>query len=134
MITADEIKRSVDGPDLIGKYVSLKRCGGNWVGNCPFHDDKRPRQRIVIMGGTPMAVWLSRALRNRSFAIRIFETDRERAEELKFPGGLSLRARRGRSRTGLRPSWRRVGPNRLVDRPLPESRSRRPLAGCTAES
>lgn len=47
-----------------------------------FHDAKRPRQRIAVMGGTPMAVWLSRALRDRDFAIRIFETDRNRAEDL----------------------------------------------------
>jgi trk system potassium uptake protein TrkA len=47
-----------------------------------FHDDKRPRQRVALMGGTPIAVWLARSLRNRDFSIRIFETDRERAEEL----------------------------------------------------
>ncbi len=47
-----------------------------------FHDDKRPRQRVAFMGGTPIAVWLARSLRNRDFSIRIFETDRERAEEL----------------------------------------------------
>jgi trk system potassium uptake protein TrkA len=47
-----------------------------------FHDDKKPRQRLVMMGGTPMAVWLSRSLMDRNFALRLFETDRARAEEL----------------------------------------------------
>lgn len=47
-----------------------------------FMDEKAARQRVVIMGGSPMAVWLCRSLRDRNFAIRLFETDRERAEEL----------------------------------------------------
>lgn len=47
-----------------------------------FHSDKAGRRRIAVMGGTPMTVWLSRALRDRHFSIRVFETDLERAEEL----------------------------------------------------
>ncbi len=47
-----------------------------------FHDDKLGRRRVVIMGGTPMAVWLCRALHDRNFAIRLFEIDRSRAEQL----------------------------------------------------
>ncbi len=47
-----------------------------------FHKEKYTRKKIVIMGGPPMAVWLCRALRDRSFAIRLFETDRDRAREL----------------------------------------------------
>jgi trk system potassium uptake protein TrkA len=47
-----------------------------------FHDEKGGRRRIVIMGGPSMAVWLSRSLRDRDFAIRLFETDRARAEVL----------------------------------------------------
>ena len=39
-------------------------------------------RRVVIMGGSPMAVWLCRALRGRDFQIRLFEIDRRRAEEL----------------------------------------------------
>jgi trk system potassium uptake protein TrkA len=34
------------------------------------------------MGGSPVAVWLCRALENRGFSIRLFETDDERANEL----------------------------------------------------
>lgn len=47
-----------------------------------FHDEKARRRSIVIMGGPPMALWLCRALRDRDFSIRLFETDRPRAEEL----------------------------------------------------
>ncbi len=47
-----------------------------------FHDDKLGRRRIVLMGGTPMAVWLCRALHDRNFSIRLFEINRQRAEEL----------------------------------------------------
>ncbi len=47
-----------------------------------FHDDKLGRRRVVLMGGTPMAVWLCRAIRDRNFSIRLFEIDRKRAEEL----------------------------------------------------
>ncbi len=47
-----------------------------------FHDDKAGKRRIVLMGGTPMAVWLCRRLHNRNFSIRLFEINRHRAEEL----------------------------------------------------
>jgi trk system potassium uptake protein TrkA len=47
-----------------------------------FHDDKLGRRRVVLMGGTPMAVWLCRTLHDRNFSIRLFEMNRARAEEL----------------------------------------------------
>jgi trk system potassium uptake protein TrkA len=54
-----------------------------------FHDARRifrskdaGRRSVVIMGGSPVAVWLCRALENRGFSIRLFETDVERANEL----------------------------------------------------
>lgn len=60
------------------------------VGNTEVIDDARKlfrkteqgRRRVVIMGGTAMSVWLCRALQERTFSIRLFETDRARAEEL----------------------------------------------------
>ena len=42
------------------------------------------RRRVVIMGGSAIAVWLCRALRDRNFSIRLFDIDRERAEELSI--------------------------------------------------
>ena len=47
-----------------------------------FHDDKLGRRKVVLMGGTPVAVWLCRALHDRNFSIRLFEIDEKRAEEL----------------------------------------------------
>ena len=54
-----------------------------------FHEARRlfrskdaGRRNVVIMGGSPIAVWLCRALKNRGFTIRLFETNRVRAEEL----------------------------------------------------
>ncbi len=54
-----------------------------------FHDARRVfrtkdagRRSVVIMGGSPVAVWLCRTLQNRGFSIRLFETDPDRANEL----------------------------------------------------
>lgn len=61
------------------------------VGNADVYDDARRlfqadgarrRTQVVLMGGPEMAVWLCQALRSRAFALRLFETDRRRAEEL----------------------------------------------------
>lgn len=40
------------------------------------------RRRVVLMGGPAIAVWLCRALQDRNFAIRLFEHNLARAEEL----------------------------------------------------
>ncbi|MDP6987025.1 MAG: Trk system potassium transporter TrkA [Phycisphaerales bacterium] len=40
------------------------------------------RRTIAISGGPPAAVWLCRFLKDRAFDIRLFEVDRDRAEEL----------------------------------------------------
>ncbi len=47
-----------------------------------FRTKDSGRRSVVIMGGSPVAVWLCRALENRGFSIRLFETDVERANEL----------------------------------------------------
>ena len=47
-----------------------------------FGEPRAVRRDIVIMGGGAMAVWLCRALRDRSFRIRLFEPDRDHAEHL----------------------------------------------------
>jgi trk system potassium uptake protein TrkA len=47
-----------------------------------FRRETLPRQRVTMMGAPPMAVWLCRALDQARFAIRLFETDRARAEQV----------------------------------------------------
>lgn len=38
----DDIRARIGIVELVGESVSLKRTGRNWVGLCPFHDDRRP--------------------------------------------------------------------------------------------
>jgi DNA primase len=38
----DEIRRSVDIVELVGRFVNLRRAGQNWKGLCPFHVEKTP--------------------------------------------------------------------------------------------
>lgn len=47
-----------------------------------FFSGKPKRIHVVVMGGSSIAVWLSRALKRRHISIRLFETRAERAEEL----------------------------------------------------
>src|SRR6056297_1493834 len=41
-LTIDRIYNSVDIIDVVGDYVSLKRRGANYLGLCPFHNEKTP--------------------------------------------------------------------------------------------
>lgn len=38
----EEINRRVDILDLVGRYVSLRRTGRNYIGLCPFHNEDTP--------------------------------------------------------------------------------------------
>ncbi|MEQ6102351.1 DNA primase [Staphylococcus saccharolyticus] len=40
--TIDEIKNKTDILDLISEYVKLEKRGRNYIGLCPFHDEKTP--------------------------------------------------------------------------------------------
>ncbi|MBU3714052.1 MAG: DNA primase [Ferruginibacter sp.] len=37
-----EIQRRIDIIDIIGTFVKLKKRGANYLGNCPFHNEKTP--------------------------------------------------------------------------------------------
>ena len=73
---ADTIPQSGDTVTLIGETVVLSQA------RKLFNPGKGRRKNAIIMGGTAAAVWLSRAMKGRSFSIRMFETNRERANEL----------------------------------------------------
>lgn len=47
-----------------------------------IHTTSQKRKRVVVMGGSPLAVWLCRELNSRQFSVRLFEANRARAEEL----------------------------------------------------
>lgn len=38
----DEIRHKIDFVALVSEHVALKRAGRQWVGPCPFHDDRTP--------------------------------------------------------------------------------------------
>ena len=42
----DELRRAVDIVDLVGSYIQLRRSGRNYVGLCPWHDDRRPSFQV----------------------------------------------------------------------------------------
>ena len=47
-----------------------------------IHTASQKRKRVMVMGGSPLAVWLCRQLRSRAFSVRLYEADRGRATEL----------------------------------------------------
>lgn len=47
-----------------------------------FEVESTHHRQVVLMSGSPIAVWLCRALKHHHLSIRLFEPDRERAMEL----------------------------------------------------
>ena len=49
MIKPESIQRLIEQTDIVdvvSRYVNLKRSGRNFVGICPFHDDKNPSMSV----------------------------------------------------------------------------------------
>jgi trk system potassium uptake protein TrkA len=73
---AESVIQAQDIVWLLGESASFAQA------RALFQKGRIPRRHIVIMGGTAMTVWLARQLRGRHFSVRVFVTDRARAEEL----------------------------------------------------
>lgn len=43
---ADRVKSSLDIVDVIQRHVILKKSGRNYIGKCPFHNDKSPSMNV----------------------------------------------------------------------------------------
>jgi DNA primase len=42
MSQADEVRAAADIVRIVGDYVKLRKAGANWMGLCPFHQEKTP--------------------------------------------------------------------------------------------
>src|ERR1700751_2247389 len=40
--TIQQISNRIDIIDVVGEFVKLKKRGTNYIGNCPFHNEKTP--------------------------------------------------------------------------------------------
>ena len=40
--TIQQITSRIDIIDVVGEFVKLKKRGTNYIGNCPFHNEKSP--------------------------------------------------------------------------------------------
>ncbi len=70
VISKDDVVSLIGGRDI---FETARRI---------FQPEKIKRKHVAVMGGSSMGVWLCRALRHRHFAVRLFVTDHDRAEEL----------------------------------------------------
>ena len=40
--TIEQVRNASDIVDVIGSYLKLKKAGTNFIGLCPFHNEKTP--------------------------------------------------------------------------------------------
>ena len=49
--TIDKIFETVRVEEVVGDFVQLKKRGANFIGNCPFHDEKTPSFTVSASKG-----------------------------------------------------------------------------------
>lgn len=107
-----EIKQSVNIVDVVGKYVTLRKKGGEYVGLCPFHEDKKAslnvneKKQVFFCGpcGAKGDVF--------DFLLTYGRTLKEAADELR---GISSAAASGvaekrTAKVSARVEWKQVRP------------------------
>lgn len=47
----ERVKAEANIVDVVADYVRLRRAGKNWIGLCPFHDDKKPSFNVEPVKG-----------------------------------------------------------------------------------
>uniref|UniRef100_A0A7C3SP79 DNA primase n=1 Tax=Dictyoglomus turgidum TaxID=513050 RepID=A0A7C3SP79_9BACT len=87
----EEVKQRVNIVDVISRYVNLKRSGKNYVGLCPFHQEKTPSFYVSPEKGLYHCFGCGAAGDVFSFLINYRNiTFREALEELAHEVGLEL--------------------------------------------
>ena len=85
------IKERLDIYDVVSKYVALKKAGSNYVGLCPFHQDKNPSMSVSPSKGIFKCFSCGASGDALSFIIQIEKKDfKEVIQELAEKFGIEL--------------------------------------------
>ena len=103
----EQIRDAIDIVDLVGRYVTLRQQGANFVGKCPWHDDKRPSLQVNMARQT-FKCWVCNIGGDVfSFIMKIENVDfRESMQILAEMAGIELRKPKPRGRVGGQPAPR----------------------------
>ena len=86
-----QIKERLDIYDVVSKYVALKKAGSNYVGLCPFHQDKNPSMSVSPSKGIFKCFSCGASGDALSFIIQIEKKDfKEVIQELAEKFGIEL--------------------------------------------
>ena len=86
-----QIKERLDIYDVVSKYVALKKAGSNYIGLCPFHQDKNPSMSVSPSKGIFKCFSCGASGDALSFIIQIEKKDfKEVIQELAEKFGIEL--------------------------------------------